>query len=68
MLFVPRNTKQIRPAHKSKYNHKRDNQVILLIITDGENNTTLSKANLILAEERSVLKGFLKSFKIMEWK
>ena len=38
ILFVPYNTKQIRPAYISKYNHKRDNQVILLMITDdGEN-------------------------------
>ena len=32
ILFVPHNTKQIRPAYISKYNHKRDNQVNLLII------------------------------------
>ena len=38
ILFVPYNTKQIRLAYKSKYNHKRDNQVNLLMITDdGEN-------------------------------
>ena len=36
ILFVPYNTKQIGLAYKSKYNHKRDNQVILLMITDGE--------------------------------
>ena len=30
------NTKEIRLARKSKYNHKRDNQVILLMITNGE--------------------------------
>ena len=36
ILFVPYNTKQIRLAYKSKYNYKRDNQVILLMITDGE--------------------------------
>ena len=36
ILFVPYNTKQIRIAYKSKYNHKRNNQVILLMITDGE--------------------------------
>ena len=34
ILFVPYNTKQIRLAYKSKYNHKRDNQVNLLMITD----------------------------------
>ena len=34
ILFVPYNTKKIRLAYKSKYNHKRDNQVFLLMITD----------------------------------
>ena len=28
ILFIPYNTKQMRPAYISKYNHKRDNQVI----------------------------------------
>ena len=36
ILFLPYNTKQIRLAYKSKYNYKRNNQVILLMITDGE--------------------------------
>ena len=36
ILFVPYNTKEIRQAYTSKYNSKRDNQVILLMITDGE--------------------------------
>ena len=34
ILYVPHNTEKIRHAHKSKYNLKRENQVILLIITD----------------------------------
>ena len=38
ILFVPYNTKQIRPAYISKYNHERDNQVILLMITDDDEN------------------------------
>ena len=38
ILFVPYNTKKIRPAYISKYNHKRDDQVILLMITDNNNN------------------------------
>ena len=33
---MPYNTEQIRLAHKSKYNTKRENQVILLMITDGK--------------------------------
>ena len=36
ILFVPYNTEQIKFVCNSKYNYKRDNQVILLIITDGE--------------------------------
>ena len=38
ILFVPYNTKQIRPVYISKYNYKRDNQVNLLMITDNNNN------------------------------
>ena len=36
ILYVPYSTKQIRPAYISKYNYKRDNQVVLLMITDNE--------------------------------
>ena len=36
ILFVPHNTKQIIHAYKSKYNHKRNDKIILLMITDGE--------------------------------
>ena len=36
---MPYNTEQIRPAYLSKYNHKRNNQVILLMITDSDNNS-----------------------------
>ena len=36
ILYVPYHTKEIRHAYKSKYNLKRENQVILLMITDGE--------------------------------
>ena len=31
---MPHNTEKIRHAHKSKHNLKRENQVILLMITD----------------------------------
>ena len=38
ILFIQYNTKKIGVACKSKYNHKRDSQVNLLMITDdGEN-------------------------------
>ena len=36
ILFVPHNKKEINIAYKSKYNHKRKNQLILLMITDGK--------------------------------
>ena len=36
ILFVPYNAENIRLAYKSKHNFKRENQVILLMITDGK--------------------------------
>ena len=33
---MPYNTEEIRHSYKSKYNLNRENQVILLMITDGE--------------------------------
>ena len=36
ILYVSHNKKEIRIAYQSKYNRKRENQVILLMITDGE--------------------------------
>ena len=38
ILYVPCNTKQIRPVYISKYNHKRDKQVNLLMNTDNNIN------------------------------
>ena len=38
ILYVSYNTKQIKQAHISKYNNERDNQVNLLMITDGTGN------------------------------
>ena len=36
VLYVPHNTKKIRHAYKSKYDLNDENQVILLMITDGK--------------------------------
>ena len=36
ILYVRHNTEKIRHAYKSKYNLNRENQVILVMITDGE--------------------------------
>ena len=38
ILYVPYNSKQIRQAYISEYNNERDNQVHLLMITDGDCN------------------------------
>ena len=37
ILYVPFNTKKIEIAYKSKYNLIRDNQIVLLMISNGEN-------------------------------
>ena len=37
ILYVPFNTKKIEIAYKSKYNLVRDNQIILLMISNGKN-------------------------------
>ena len=36
ILFVPHNTEKIRLTYKPKHNFKRENQIILLMITDGK--------------------------------
>ena len=46
ILHVPRNTKQIRLVYKSKYNPKRNNQVNLLMITNGKKWHYLAVKNL----------------------
>ena len=37
IFYVPFNTKKIEIAYKSKHNLTRDNQIILLMISNGEN-------------------------------
>ena len=36
ILFILHNEKTINPAYNSKYNRKPENQVVLLMITNGE--------------------------------
>ena len=45
-MYVAHNTDKIRHAYKSKYNLTRENQVILLMITDGEKWHYLAVKNL----------------------
>ena len=53
-LFVPHNTKTIRVAYRSEYNHKREKQEILLIITDGIKLHYLAVTNLSALLERKL--------------
>ena len=43
ILFVPHNENTIDLAYKSKYNRKRENQVVLLMIADGEQSDEVDK-------------------------
>ena len=36
VLYIPYNTEKIRLAYKSEHSFKRENQLILLMITDGK--------------------------------
>ena len=45
ILFVPNGTKSIRLAYKPKYNSKRENEVILLMIGDSKKWHYLSVKN-----------------------
>ena len=42
ILYAPLNEKEISLVYKSKYNRKRKNQVVLLMITDDEQQDTIS--------------------------
>ena len=56
ILFVPHNTKIMMLAYKPKYNHKRKNQVVLLMITDDKNGIILLwKVNLYLTIKNGVI-------------
>ena len=61
ILFAPHNTKTISIAYKSKYNHKRKNHVILLMITDGKKGHYLAVRSLsvLLRETTSSNNGDL---------
>ena len=42
ILYAPLNEKEISLVYKSKYNRKRKNQVVLLMVTDDEQQDTIS--------------------------
>ena len=57
ILYVPYNTKQINQAYISKDNNERDNQVNLVMITDGTNNALSSSKKHIWIIERNNIKS-----------
>ena len=58
MLFIPHNTKTINLAYKSKYNRKRKNQVVLLIITNSEQNNEADQWHYIALKSVRTDDGF----------
>ena len=46
VLYIPRNTKSISVAYRSKYNNKHKKQAILLIISNGKKQHYLAVTNL----------------------
>ena len=54
-MYVPCNTKQIRLAYKSTYNCKRENQVILLMITDDRPSDEVGKWHYLAVKNLSRL-------------
>ena len=57
ILFVSYNTEKVRLAYKSKYNFKRENQVILLLITDCKKMTLSCCKNLVCIAYKNNIKS-----------
>ena len=55
ILFVPYNTEQIKQAYISKFNHKCNNQVTLLMITNGEHSDGVKKWHCLAVKNSSAL-------------
>ena len=58
ILYVPHNTKTINLAYKSKYNRKRENQVVLLMITNGKQSDEVDKWHYIALKSVHTDDGF----------
>ena len=58
ILFIPHNTKAINLAYKSKYNRKPENQVVLLMITNGEQSDEVDKWHYIALKSVRTDDGF----------
>ena len=58
ILSIPHNTKAINFAYKSKYNRKRENQVVLLMITNDEQINEAEKWHYIALKSARTADGF----------
>ena len=58
IFYKPHNTKTINLAYKSKYNRKRENEVVLLIITNGEQSDEVDKWHYIAPKSVRTDDGF----------
>ena len=58
ILYVPLNTKEIRLAYKSKYNCKRKDQVVLLMITNDKESDKIDKWHYISLKSVNNDNGF----------
>ena len=58
IIYVPLNTKTLNLAYKSKYNRKRENQVVLLMITNGKQSDEVDKWHYIALKSARTDDGF----------
>ena len=58
ILYVPPDTKTINLAYKSKYNRKRKNQVVLLMISNGQQSDEIDKWHYIALKSVHTDNGF----------
>ena len=58
ILYAPHNTKTINLAYKSRYNRKRKNQVVLLMITDDKQSDEIDKWHYIALKSVPTDNGF----------
>ena len=61
---MPHNTEEIRHVYKSKYNLKHENQVIFLMISDGEKILAVKKFSTMLKQITSKILGRILLFKL----
>ena len=61
--MLSHNTKTINLIHKSKYNRKRKNQVVLLMITDNKQSDDIDKWHYIALKSDRIDSGFNRPIK-----